>query len=238
MATSLAAGRPPGPRARPPRRPRHQAPPRGRAGTRAAPWRHLPGQNNKDQNQDQNPQNRIRTKIATRERTRKPKTTRGPHRGGGGPAGWPHKHGAKNSAQKRFNPSPPSVGQNLPLRDKLTRRGTTSPNKVPIPGQSPGANALVALTLRPDYLYVLVPRDHFPRVRPRGHLRPVRDRPHNQTRHRMVETGRGKYLSWARLRRGLGLPPPPAGNGAHAPPSRLTSRAVMACTVKAGVTTV
>ena len=129
-------------------------------------------------------------------------------------------------------------GAKCALRDKLTRRGTTSPIKVPIPGQSPGANALVALTLRPDYLYVLAPRDHFPRVRPRGHLRPVRDRPHNQTRHRMVETGRGKYLSWARLRRGLGLPPPPAGNGAHAPPSRLTSRAVMACTVKAGVTTV
>ena len=131
-------------------------------------------------------------------------------------------------------------GAKCALRDKLTRRGTTSPNKVPIPGQSPGANALVALTLRPDYLYVLAPRDHFPRVRPRGHLRPVRDRPHNQTRHscRLVETGRGKYLSWARLRRGLGLPPPPAGNGAHAPPSRLTSRAVMACTVKAGVTTV
>ena len=33
MATSLAAGRAPKPRARPPRRPRHQAPPRGRAGT-------------------------------------------------------------------------------------------------------------------------------------------------------------------------------------------------------------
>ena len=33
MATSLAAGRAPRPRARPPRRPRHQAPPRGRAGT-------------------------------------------------------------------------------------------------------------------------------------------------------------------------------------------------------------
>ena len=108
MATSLAAGRPPGPRARPPRRPRHQAPPRGRAGTRAAPWRHLPGQNNKDQNQDQNPQNRIRTKIATRTRTRKPKTSRGPRRGGGVPAGWPHQHGAKKSARRRFNPSPPS----------------------------------------------------------------------------------------------------------------------------------
>ena len=101
MATSLAAGRAPRPRARPPRRPRHQAPPRGRAGTRAAPWRHLPGQNNKDQNSDQNSQNRIRTKIATRKRTRWRKTTRGGHRGGGVPAGWPNRHGAKNSARAR-----------------------------------------------------------------------------------------------------------------------------------------
>ena len=109
MATSLAAGRAPRPRARPPRRPRHQAPPRGRAGTRAAPRRHFPGQNNKDQNSDQNSQNRIRTKIATRKRTRWRKTTRGGHRGRGVPAGWPNRHGAKNSARRRFTSSPPSV---------------------------------------------------------------------------------------------------------------------------------